>query len=149
MTGYRRCLLLGFLLAPLACGDGASSEDVLLSTIDDYAESLNEQAVVLCDCWEDAGFESRGKCQEANGEILPSKRRCYDDAFARDVESSQDFLDCVQPLQEEYNECISEKLECDDVGPSVERCVDDYNTGRENCIDLPGTIERAIEGCDS
>ncbi len=148
MTGYGRILLLGLLFAPLACGDDEpTAEETLRSTLDDYADSLNEQATVLCDCWDEAMFESRGTCQEANGEILPAKRRCYDDAFERDVEASQSYLDCVAPLQEEYNTCIADKLDCMNIQTSVDPCGQDYNTGRNNCIDLPGTIERALEDC--
>ena len=132
-------------LAVYGCED--SPDEELSGRLDDYAAGLNEQAAIFCDCWEEAQWESRTKCQEGNGEILPSARRCYDDAFGRDVGASNDWLGCVLPLQSEYNECLNSKLECDDLADSPEACIRDYNTGRETCIDLPQTINRALEDC--
>jgi len=131
------------------CPEEETPEDELQSRLDDYAAELNNQAEVFCDCWEPFSYESRGACQEANGEILPAKRRCYDDAFKRDVAASNQWIECVMPLEVEFTSCLNDRLDCDEGTDSYAACNSDYSTGRENCIDLPGAIERAIEDCNN
>lgn len=134
-------------LAAFGCAD-TPPEEQLVDRIDVYVDQLNEQAIVFCDCFDEAGHENRSDCQEANGEILPSKRRCYDDAFVRDIGATNTWLDCLQPLEDEFTSCLNTKLICSDLGNSATACVDDYGTGRKNCIELPASIERALEDCE-
>ena len=129
--------------------DKETPEDQLDVRLDEYEAELNEQVEILCDCWEQASYESRTACKEDVGEILPAKRRCYDDAFKRDVDASNDYLECVLPLEAEYTTCLNDKYDCDDIQGSRQACNEDYQTGRENCIDLPASIERAIDDCNN
>lgn len=133
------------VFAAYGCGDEETPEDKLVSGLDEFQAEVNEQAEVSCDCWQESNFASREACQEMF-EILPSRRRCIDDALAQDVTASQQWLDCTLPLEAEYTTCINDKLMCD-VADSLKACVDDYNTGTDNCIKLPNAVDRDYNDC--
>ena len=135
------------------CPEEETAEDRLIADIDEYADHNNDQVDVLCDCHEmwtygqnAVMFDSKDDCKSGLGEILPSRRRCIDDAFQEDVAASQQWLDCVLPLESELADCYNDKAECSDA-TSINPCVEDYNIGVENCISLPNSVDRDLEAC--
>lgn len=147
-----RPLLLALLFGTLgACSE--SPEDALISDIDEYVAVRNEQIAVLCDCYEQwlygeqqVQYSSKAECRAGLGEILPSRRRCIDDAFKQDVAASQQWIDCILPLEREAASCYNDKAQCSNVN-SIDPCVEDFNVGVQNCIDLPNSVVRDFDAC--
>ena len=135
------------------CPEEETPEDMLIADIDEYAAQRNDQVDVLCDCYEmwsygsnAVTFDSKDECKSGLGEILPSRRRCIDDAFQQDVAASQQWMDCVLPLEQELATCYNDKATCDDTG-SITPCIEDYDIGVDNCISLPNSVDRDLEAC--
>ncbi len=133
-------------------GDEETPEDRLLKDLDVFQTEVNEQVDVICDCWDEFTFEggvtygSKDECKTGRGEILPARRRCIDDAFKQDVTVSQQWLNCILPLEEEFTTCANDKLTCDD-GNSLMACSSDYTTGEMDCLTLPNSVIRDYEDC--
>jgi hypothetical protein len=138
-------LMAGILIAMLPNLSGCGGEPGVGDLVDEYLAELNEQTTIVCDCWEDAWFESRTECMN-EWSYLPSQLRCIKDALSGDPEAARQFLGCRLPLEREYTQCLYSRLDCDD-GYATEACNADFDTGSKNCIDLPMSVERAMEEC--
>jgi hypothetical protein len=125
-----------------ACGDDAGVTEL----VDAFVDERNAQAEVFCDCHEELGYSDRGTCLRANGQVLPSQRRCIIEAFERNESASKDYLECYLPLEEEFRRCMDDRLTCGDF-EAVRPCIDDYDIGARDCIALPAAIERAYMDC--
>ena len=137
--------LAGALLGPgaLAC-DKPGNDDAVLGLIEDALAHENDGIAIICDCWEELGEASRNDCLD--DQILPSQRRCIEDAYLRDSEASRIYLECLVPLRVELNDCLDDKLECSDAGPTG-ACFEDFDLGLESCIELPNSVERGLGDC--
>ncbi|MBX7083456.1 MAG: hypothetical protein K1X88_29885 [Nannocystaceae bacterium] len=121
-------------------GGGGNVEQLVAEVI----EISNDNVEIVCDCWDEAGFASRGACLE--DQILPSQRRCVEDAYGREPEASSLYLDCITPLLRELGTCLDERLSCD-APDGTDACFADYDLGRESCVELPRSVDRALEDC--
>ncbi|MEM6989242.1 MAG: hypothetical protein AAF721_02055 [Myxococcota bacterium] len=135
------------------CDEEETPEDKLTDDLDVFEDEQNEQVDVVCDCWQEftygqnaVQYPNKDACKTGQGEILPARRRCIDDAFQQDVSVSQQWLDCVLPLEREYTDCINSKLTCMDA-TSISACDSDYNTGYDRCLTLPNSVQRDYEDC--
>lgn len=90
-------------------------------------------------------YESRQAC-ENDAAVLPSLRQCIKDAAARNEAESRAFMDCIQPLENNYTACINERLTCDDPS-ALDVCLEDYEIGFNRCDPLPADVERGFEDC--
>ena len=137
--------LAGSLLGPaaLAC-KGPSDAEVVLDLVDRALTLENDGIAILCDCHEALGDASKNDCLA--DQLLPSQRRCIEDAYLRDAKASRAYLECLVPLLSELNECVDAKLECSDIDP-VFACLDDLDLGLESCIELPKSVDRGLEDC--
>lgn len=138
--------LAGALIVPavFACDTGGDA-DAVLELVDDALEMENEAIAIICDCWEELEIgDSKNDCLD--DQILPSQRRCIEDAYLRDAAASRIYLDCLVPLQAELNACLDDKLECSDVGPT-HVCFEDFDLGLESCIEPPNSVERGLGEC--
>lgn len=134
-----RLLLLTLVTA---CDDSANDE--VLRLIDDVITIGNQNVEIVCDCWDEAGFESRAVCLD--DQILPSQRRCVEDAYLRDADASELVLSCVTPLMRELGECLDARLSCTEPD-LVDACFADYDLGRESCVVVPQSVQRALDDC--
>lgn len=116
--------------------------------VEEHVDQLNAQVNVFCECWDQLGFESNGSCISASGFIGPSQLKCVVDAFERQEDASRSYLECQLPLWDNYLSCLDEHLICDEPG-SYEPCVNDYNVGSRDCIELPNNVVRALGDCAS
>lgn len=139
MKNVRLLLLLTLVTA---CDDSANGE--VLRLIDDVITIGNQNVEIVCDCWDEAGFESRAVCLD--DQILPSQRRCVEDAYLRDADASELFLSCVTPLMRELGECLDARLSCTEPD-LVDACFADYDLGRESCVVVPQSVQRALDDC--
>ncbi|MBL8945928.1 MAG: hypothetical protein JNK45_22380 [Myxococcales bacterium] len=140
--------LCGALLTLLvaACDLGSSDDGDVLALIDDVITLGNDNVAIVCDCWDEAGFASRTDCLD--DQILPSQRRCVEEAYQRDPDAARLYLECVVPLVRELGECLDARLSC--VDPSgTDACFDDYDLGRESCVEVPRSVQRALDDCDA
>ena len=133
------------LLGPTQACD-PDADDAVLQQISEAIDLENASFEIICDCWDVLLWESRGECLDR--QILPSQRRCVEDAYLQDPAAAQTYLDCFIPLMSEMETCLNTKLVCDDLGASV-ACFDDFDLGAEQCIALPAAIERDLEDCSS
>lgn len=149
MIRYRQLLLLSLLTSPLACGEDAlTPEEALTETVDDLVVVLDDQAGILCNCWEERRHDSRGACEEVNGEAPPQAvLDCITEAYELDTEASQDRLDCLLPLERDYNTCASEKLECDNFIVTLGECAEEYGIASRSCVELPDPVVEALDDC--
>lgn len=146
----KRFLTISLLLAfgsfgSVGCG-GESEEDLLKNSLDEYEDEINDQVEITCECSDELGHATVDECKTMRGEILPARRRCIDDAFARDIDAADQYISCALPLEREYTTCLNDKLSCDDLASAMP-CSDDYATGLENCITLPQATQRALDEC--
>lgn len=137
----RYCVLTSVLAASVVGCDDTSADYV-----DDIIAETNAQVEVVCDCFEQLGHESRGECEDARGFIGPSRERCIKDAYADDEAASQAYLECIVPLEREFTACLDMRVTCDDVN-SAQPCIDDYDIGARDCIQLPANVERELDAC--
>lgn len=135
-----------FFLVALVTSCDEPADDEVLRLIDDAIVIGNDNVAIVCDCWDEAGFESRAQCLD--DQILPSQRRCVEDAYLRDAEASKLLLSCVTPLMRELGECLDARLSCDDP-ELVDACFEDYDLGRETCVDAPQSVQRALDDCSN
>ncbi len=136
----RWCLPL--VLVASACD--ADDDEQVLRLIDDAIELENDAIAIVCDCWSEAGFDSRGQCLE--DQVLPSQRRCVEDAYLRDAEASELYLDCVVPLIDELGTCLDQRLSCE-MPSDADPCFSDFDLGATACIDVPKSVQRALDDC--
>lgn len=127
-----------------ACGSDATEEDQVRSLIADSIEVENRTYDVICDCHEELGHDSREDCLDK--QLLPSQRRCVEDAYLADTGASRQYLDCRLPLLGELEDCLDDKLECSDLGPT-DQCYDDFDLGLEKCVMLPNAVNRDLDDC--
>jgi len=141
-------LIASLCLLSLGCNDSAAEppDDRVSTLVDQQVEELTEQVDIICDCWEERGFESRTSCHNGILVIGPAQVRCIKDAYAQDADIALDYLECMVPLEREYTECVDERLECSD-SSSEHVCSDDYDLGRDSCIGLPPKITRDLFTC--
>lgn len=140
-------LFLPCLAATAAVSTGCQPEEAgVEELVDDVIGEFNDRLQIACDCFDEYGYEKRSDCLEENGEILPSMRRCVQDAYARNEEAARSYLECRLPLMQELTECVDRKLECNDY-ESDEVCYDDFQIGARDCIELPNSVERGLEDC--
>ncbi len=132
---------LALLMVTPACGGGES----VSSMLDEYVGQIDTQVDILCDCWNDWNYTSREECTGTFG-ILPSTRRCIEDALNQDSEAAMDWLRCINNLESEYTACVDARLACDDLN-SLDSCDEDYNLGYGECIGLPGNVQRDLDNC--
>lgn len=134
-----------FLVAPfgLAC-DSTDADTRVLARIDDALRLENDAIAIVCDCWEELGEASRSACLD--DQILPSQRRCIEDAYLRESAAAQLYLECLVPLIGELNACLDEKLACEDPGPTA-ACFDDFDLGLRECVALPNSVQRGLDEC--
>lgn len=145
----KTALLLSLCLATGLITSGCqeeTGEERLATQVEAYERAVNTTTDVLCDCWETYGYGSFSQCKNDYGEFLPSTTRCVQRALERDVEASNQYLECIVPLEEEYEACIDSRLACEDAD-STDVCSTDYGVGFESCIELPVSIERALGNC--
>jgi hypothetical protein len=133
------------LLIAISAGCKPSDDEQLTENLDAYVAEFNEQVAVQCDCWQELGYATQMACTDTG--ILPSRRRCVEDAFAEDVTASNTWMDCVLPLQEEYTTCINDRITCDNFQASRQPCDDDYNLGYMECVGLPMSVQRDYDNC--
>lgn len=117
----------------------------VLARIDEAITQGNDNVAIVCDCWDEAGFASRSECLD--DQILPSQRRCVEDAYQREPEASELYLECVIPLMRELGECLDARLSCTEVD-GTDACFDDFHLGRESCVQVPMSVQRALDDCD-
>ncbi|MEX1361745.1 MAG: hypothetical protein AB1Z98_01365 [Nannocystaceae bacterium] len=134
------------LLSLLACDGEDDPADRVDSLIDRQVTEIEQQVEIVCDCWDDFGYESRTRCVDDAFDLGPSQVRCIKDAYAEDTSAAIDFLECVLPLEREYTACIDQRLECSDF-TSNDPCGEDYSVGYDDCIGLPSTITRDLDAC--
>lgn len=120
-------------------------------SIDGLARSvgaeINAQIDALCGgCSTELGYADPQTCAEDFGQIGPNRERCTIDAYDRDRETSHRYLECIEPLQQAYTACITDRLDCADP-ESTQPCADQYDQGRQSCVQLPATIEDALDDC--
>ena len=132
------------LAAATACGSEATEEDQVRGLIADSIEAENRTYDVICDCHEELGHDSREACLD--NQLLPSQRRCVEDAYLADTGASRQYLDCRLPLLGELEDCLDDKLECSDLDPT-NKCYDDFDLGLEKCVTLPNAVNRDLEDC--
>jgi hypothetical protein len=132
------------LLIAISGGCAPTDEEALGQNLDDFVSESNEQNAILCDCWEQLQYASEQACTD--NAILPARKRCIEDALAQDLGASNSRLDCQLPLMQEYTACLNERLVCDDLAAS-NVCIDDYNLGLEECVNLPASVERDYMDC--
>lgn len=133
------------LAAPFAaCDKSTDDDDFVRRLIQDSIDEENRGIDVVCDCWDEAGFESRGDCTE--DQILPAQQRCIEDAFLRDAEASKLYLECIVPLQQELTSCLNRKLECNEPD-QADPCFADFDLGAKECIELPNSVQRGLNDC--
>ena len=130
-------LLAPIALAGLGACDLTGDHAEVLVLIDDAIDLENDAIDVVCDCWSEMGLDSRGECLD--GQILPSQRRCVEDAYLRDADASRMYLECVVPLIDELGTCLDERLSCNDPA-GADPCFDDYDIGAKACIDVPASV---------
>ena len=139
--------VLGILLSGLsasACADEQSVDELVDAMID----AQNQQVRYICsNCYDELGLASQSACEDTAGYIGPSLRRCYIDAFERDEEAGIKYLECAQPILDEYTTCVESKLDCSN-GNSLDGCDNDLDVGSESCGDLPPAIKNALDDCD-
>lgn len=138
--------LAGALIVPavLAC-DTEGDADAVLELVDDALAMENEGIAIICDCWQELEIgDSKNDCLD--DQILPSQRRCIEDAYLRDAAASRIYLECLVPLQAELNTCLDDKLACGDVGPTL-ACFEDFDLGLGNCIEPPNSVKRGLGEC--
>lgn len=136
------CLLAAVLVPLAACEPG--DDDHVRSLVDDMVEELNAQNEIGCDCWQELGYASKSGCED--NAILPSQRRCIEDALSRDPAASRERFECLVPLESEYTECLDQRLACDDLA-SEDACANDYEIGVRECLELPASVRRAYDDC--
>ncbi len=137
-------ILIPLALGTFACND---EEEPLADVVRAFNDELTSQQMIWCDCHEALGYEGRNDCIDSVTTPGPSQERCLEDALARDEEAARDWLACVLPLEEEYTACLNSRLSCDEGSSAVDQCGDDYYVGREECIELPESVSRAIDEC--
>ncbi|MFO0632640.1 MAG: hypothetical protein U0168_07310 [Nannocystaceae bacterium] len=125
-------------------GSGGSGGGDVEQLVAEVIEINNDNIEIVCDCWDEAGFSSRGACLE--DQILPSQRRCVEEAYGREPEASSLYLDCITPLLRELGTCLDERLSCT-APDGTDACFADYDLGRESCVELPRSVDRALEDC--
>lgn len=141
----RLFLALGLLTAAVSCGE--EEEPSIDGLIDDIIAENNGQIDLICgDCADEFGFASKSECDDFFGYIGPSRERCIDEAFKRDEAVSREYLECVKPVNEEYTTCIKDRLDCNEV-TSIGPCDSDAEVGIEQCVELPNTVENALDDC--
>ena len=139
----RLALIFGALaLASAGCG-GPSIKDMVQE-----ASALSNKAVTLVcsDCFDELGFDSQGACEDYIGLIGPNRERCYVEAYERDQDASDLYLECITKLQQGVVECIEGRLNCDD-GDSLSTCYEDFSVGVDRCIEPPNTVLNALDDC--
>lgn len=137
---------LGAVFGLPSCDDEESDGDKVKRIVEDLVGESNQQVEIVCDCYEELGFDDRADCKEEVGEILPARQRCIEAAYEQDVAAVEQHFDCRQPLEAEYTTCLNSKLECDEAG-SADACGDDYDTGLDTCIALPNSVNRDVQEC--
>lgn len=140
-----RRVLLGSLLAlsSLAC---AEKEAPISELVDALVDEGNGQATIICDCFAELGYASATECETEFGFVGPSLRRCIIEAYEQDEDAARDYLECLQPLSEEYTTCANTRLDCSDF-TTLDVCNTDYDLGLAECIQPPQSIVRDIELC--
>lgn len=141
----RVSVALAFGLGFGACKD--DDVDAIQGQAAAYLDELEAQSSVVCECHDELGYSDRSQC-ESDAELGPSVRRCMTDAFAADPTASRTYFDCILPLEREFTACIDGRLRCSEILESVDGCAEDYDVGFERCIDLPESVERALDGCE-
>lgn len=140
-------ILTALCTIPLACAEPEPTpREHVEELLDEYILERNHLEFIFCDCWEEAGYDSRSECDSDSFYIGPSQSRCIKDAYGQDLESSRIYLECLVPLEREFTACFDSRLECRD-DDSVQPCVDDYFVGLDDCIELPTSIDRALDAC--
>jgi hypothetical protein len=144
MTRSTALVALFVLSSSIACNE----EESLSESVRSFNDELAAQAQIWCECHEMFGYDSTNDCMNSYAPLGPSQERCLEEALSRDEGSARAWLECVLPLEEEYTTCLNAQLVCDpDEIDGVDRCADDYNVGREECIELPVAVDRAIDDC--
>jgi hypothetical protein len=144
VAGMHRVRLASLLvLSSLAC---AEKETPISELVDAAVVEGNMQIDVFCDCFAEFGYASASECESDLGFIGPSQQNCVVEAYEQDEASARSYLECVQPLQENYTACINERLVCSDP-TTVDVCNTDFEVGIDNCITLPESINRDLEAC--
>ncbi|MEM7154154.1 MAG: hypothetical protein AAF799_15000 [Myxococcota bacterium] len=143
-----RLFALCALFVTMPACDSAEDDPInqVNTLVDSNVAELDSQVAIVCDCWQDIGFESRTDCQDEVLELGPAQVRCIKDAYAEDAETAIDYLECIVPLEREYTACIDQRLECSDFSAG-DACSDDYGVGLDTCIQLPRTITRDLDAC--
>jgi hypothetical protein len=132
-------------LAAAIAASGCRPEPTVGQLVDEYALAVNESIDIICDCWAEFGLDSKRQCTSGS-ELLPSTRRCLVDAYARDPEAARAYLECYNGLFEDYNDCMDSRLQCSN-GDSIDSCGEDFDVGAQYCIELPPSVDRAIDNC--
>lgn len=129
-----------------ACHYDGTADDPLAARANQLIDELNIQSALYCDCYDERGYTDREQC-ESEESIGPAQRRCTVDALTtRDAPASQQYLDCLLPLEREFTDCINGRLKC--LSPDSDRaCLEDYQIGLAACIELPLAVERALDDC--
>jgi hypothetical protein len=139
-------LALCALLCAQACG-GDDSGSSSAEYVDALVAERDTQIEIACDCFDELGFDTPSACQNAQDPIGPSMRDCAKDAFADDENASITYLSCVQPLEENFSECLDDRLECSTIDTNLGPCGQDYGVGAQQCIELPASVRRELENC--
>lgn len=140
--------LLLVLVAPLALATMGCDlqEPEIDDLVDDNQQRINQIALLHCDCWEDYGFDSQQDCFSDKA-LLPARKRCEAEAYSRSTDASAEYLNCINPLLHERVACINQNLKCEAKATSIQLCEEDFETGRESCIQVSRAVERALVQC--
>ncbi len=130
-------------LAVVSCGDGGVAQS--FRTLE---KESNRQAAIVCDCFEENGFESRADCRFSYAPLERSaeQERCIDDALGLDPTGAGMAIECELRLQREYTMCLRVNLVCPDPS-STQECDSAYFSAIGDCPSIPSDVAGALSAC--
>jgi len=126
----------------LAAGGCTKSIPKLLEQSQDRAD---ESVDIVCEACPEL-FGSEEQCRELIGSPLFPDGECTAEALDEDADASRETLSCVLDIQDEYNACLEDKLECGDPD-SYLSCQDIIENPLTGCPELPISVLTALQGC--
>lgn len=124
------------LLALLASGCSVNS---LLNQSEDETEKTIDLA---CSCTN--VFPDRAACEDQFRSFFDLvDRDCLEDALATDKKASKETLKCMVDNQKDYNDCLKDKLDCNDA-MSWQSC---QSIVERECPELPAAVQTELNAC--
>ncbi|NJK32519.1 MAG: hypothetical protein HC927_08970 [Deltaproteobacteria bacterium] len=142
MLRARWCTPILLILA-LGCQESSRIPEL----VDEYGEIRRSVVLGLCTCPEAFGFADDDACEEGMGDVSGDTRDCILDAF-EGYKDGEDYFECVNPVFDAYNGCLSGDSYCAEDGSGFATCIqerDDRLT--ELCPGLPTEVRSAFVSC--